>query len=78
MPTLDFILLLFSSMYAAAVKSTGCCPCISPAETNVLIYPKPNYVPAAFAVLNFPVHDIDLAVEELSKRKCSSLLEATT
>jgi hypothetical protein len=45
---------------------------------NVLIYPKPNYVPATFAVLNFPVHDVDLAVEELSKRKCSSLLEATT
>ena len=35
---------------------------------NVLIYPKPNHVPATFTVLNFPVDDIDRAVEELSKR----------
>jgi len=35
---------------------------------NVLIYPKPNHVPASFTVLNFPVEDVDLAVEELSKR----------
>jgi catechol 2,3-dioxygenase-like lactoylglutathione lyase family enzyme len=35
---------------------------------NVLIYPKPNYVPATFTVLNFPVQDVDLAVDELTKR----------
>ena len=35
---------------------------------NVLIYPKPNHVPATFTVLNFPVRDVDLAVEELKKR----------
>ena len=35
---------------------------------NVLIYPKPNHVPAAFTVLNFPVDDVDLAVDELGKR----------
>jgi predicted enzyme related to lactoylglutathione lyase len=35
---------------------------------NVLIYPKPNHVPAAFTVLNFPVEDVDLAVDELTKR----------
>ena len=35
---------------------------------NVLIYPKPNHVPATFTVLNFPVDDVDLAVDELSKR----------
>ncbi len=35
---------------------------------NVLIYPKPNHVPATFTVLNFPVQDVDLAVDELSKR----------
>jgi predicted enzyme related to lactoylglutathione lyase len=35
---------------------------------NVLIYPKPNHVPATFTVLNFPVDDVDLAVGELSKR----------
>ena len=35
---------------------------------NVLIYPKPNHVPATFTVLNFPVDDVDLAVDKLSKR----------
>jgi predicted enzyme related to lactoylglutathione lyase len=35
---------------------------------NVLIYPKPNHVPATFTVLNFPVLDIDRAVDELTKR----------
>jgi len=35
---------------------------------NVLIYPKPNHVPATFTVLNFPMDDVDLAVAELSKR----------
>jgi predicted enzyme related to lactoylglutathione lyase len=35
---------------------------------NVLIYPKPNHVPATFTVLNFPVKDVDLAVDELKKR----------
>jgi catechol 2,3-dioxygenase-like lactoylglutathione lyase family enzyme len=34
---------------------------------NVLIYPKPDHVPATFTVLNFPVNDVDLAVDELSK-----------
>jgi predicted enzyme related to lactoylglutathione lyase len=35
---------------------------------NVLIYPKPNHVPATFTVLNFPVRDVDEAVDELTKR----------
>ena len=35
---------------------------------NVLIYPKPSHVPATFTVLNFPVDDVDLAVDELTKR----------
>jgi len=35
---------------------------------NVLIYPKSNHVPATFTVLNFSVDDVDLAVDELSKR----------
>src|SRR5205809_5915593 len=36
---------------------------------NVLIYPKPNHVPAAFTVLNFPVKDLVLAVAELTNRR---------
>ncbi len=35
---------------------------------NVLIYPKPDHVPATFTVLNFPVDDVDLAVDELTRR----------
>ncbi|SRR6266487_561114 len=35
---------------------------------NVLIYPKPNHVPATFTILNFPVDDVDLAVDQLTKR----------
>lgn len=35
---------------------------------NVIIYPKPNHTPATFTVLNFPVKDVDLAVDELKKR----------
>jgi catechol 2,3-dioxygenase-like lactoylglutathione lyase family enzyme len=35
---------------------------------EVLIYPKPNHVPATFTVLNFPVADVDRAVDDLKKR----------
>ncbi len=34
----------------------------------VLIYPKPNHSPATFTVLNFPVDDLDKAVDELSAK----------
>jgi catechol 2,3-dioxygenase-like lactoylglutathione lyase family enzyme len=34
---------------------------------NVLIYPKPNHVPATFTILNFAVDDVDVAVDELKK-----------
>lgn len=35
---------------------------------NVMIYPKDNHVPATYTVLNFPVDDIEQAVDELKKR----------
>ena len=34
----------------------------------VFIYPEPNHAPATFTVLNFPVADIEAAVDELAKR----------
>lgn len=37
-------------------------------DSVVLIYPKPNHVPAEFTILNFPVSDIDKAVDELTER----------
>jgi catechol 2,3-dioxygenase-like lactoylglutathione lyase family enzyme len=36
--------------------------------TTVLIYPKPNHVPATFTILNFPVENVDKTVDELIKR----------
>jgi predicted enzyme related to lactoylglutathione lyase len=34
----------------------------------VFLYPKPNHTPATFTVLNFPVDDVEHAVDELTKR----------
>jgi catechol 2,3-dioxygenase-like lactoylglutathione lyase family enzyme len=34
---------------------------------NVLVYPKPDHQPASFTVLNFPVPDIDQAVDGLAR-----------
>jgi len=35
---------------------------------RVMIYPKSDFVPATFTVLNFPVGNIEGAVEELTSR----------
>ena len=35
---------------------------------SVFLYPKPNHTPATFTVLNFPVDNIELAVDELKVR----------
>ena len=35
---------------------------------SILVYPKPDYAPATFTVLNFPVDDVVAAVDELSGR----------
>jgi len=37
-------------------------------EARVLLYPKPDFVPASYTVLNFPVDDIEGAVDELAGR----------
>jgi len=37
-------------------------------DRPTLIYPKPDHVPATYTILNFPVEDIDRAVEELAGR----------
>jgi predicted enzyme related to lactoylglutathione lyase len=36
--------------------------------TDIIVYPKPNHTPATFTILNFPVANIDKAVDELSSR----------
>ena len=37
-------------------------------DRDTIIYQKPDYAPATYTVLNFPVDDIDQAVDELAKR----------
>lgn len=39
-----------------------------PGGRDVLVYPKPNHAPATFTILNFPVPDIDAAVDDLTSR----------
>ena len=36
--------------------------------TKALMYPKPNHQPATFTVLNFPVDNVEKAVDELNQR----------
>jgi catechol 2,3-dioxygenase-like lactoylglutathione lyase family enzyme len=38
---------------------------------EILVYPKPDHTPATFTILNFPVDDIDGAVDELTQRGVS-------
>ena len=35
---------------------------------DIIVYPKPDHEPAAYTILNFPVDDIDAAVDALTER----------
>jgi predicted enzyme related to lactoylglutathione lyase len=37
---------------------------------TIFMYPKPNHIPASFTVLNFPVNNIEEAVDELVDAGC--------
>jgi predicted enzyme related to lactoylglutathione lyase len=37
-------------------------------DRPTLIYPKEDHTPASFTILNFPVDDIEKAVDELAER----------
>ena len=37
-------------------------------DRPTLVYPKPDHTPADYTILNFPVADIDAAVDELAER----------
>ena len=39
-----------------------------PGDRPTLVYPKPDHTPATFTVLNFPVDDVERAVDELAGR----------
>lgn len=37
-------------------------------DRPTLVYPKPEFTPATYTILNFPVDDIEQAVDDLSAR----------
>jgi catechol 2,3-dioxygenase-like lactoylglutathione lyase family enzyme len=37
-------------------------------DRTTMIYPKPDFQPATYTILNFPVDDVDAAVDELTAR----------
>lgn len=37
-------------------------------DRPTIVYPKPDFVPATYTILNFPVDDLDRAVDELTAR----------
>lgn len=37
-------------------------------DRDTLVYPKPDHTPAGYTILNFPVDDIDQAVDQLTAR----------
>jgi predicted enzyme related to lactoylglutathione lyase len=37
-------------------------------DRDTLVYPKPDHTPATYTILNFPVDDIDAAVDALVER----------
>jgi predicted enzyme related to lactoylglutathione lyase len=39
-----------------------------PGDRSTLIYPKPDFTPATYTILNFAVDDVAAAVDELSSR----------
>ena len=38
---------------------------------DTLVYPKPDFQPATYTILNFPVDDVDAAVDDLGARGVS-------
>jgi catechol 2,3-dioxygenase-like lactoylglutathione lyase family enzyme len=37
-------------------------------DRPTIVYPRPNHVPAEYTILNFPVDDVEAAVDELTAR----------
>ncbi|WP_435748668.1 VOC family protein [Microbacterium sp. PMB16] len=39
-----------------------------PEGGSIFVYPKPDHTPASYTILNFPVDDVEAAVDELNAR----------
>jgi catechol 2,3-dioxygenase-like lactoylglutathione lyase family enzyme len=37
-------------------------------DRDTMVYPKPDFTPATYTILNFPVDDVEAAVDELTAR----------
>jgi catechol 2,3-dioxygenase-like lactoylglutathione lyase family enzyme len=37
-------------------------------DRDTLVYPKPDHVPATYTILNFPVEDVEAAIDTLRER----------
>jgi catechol 2,3-dioxygenase-like lactoylglutathione lyase family enzyme len=37
-------------------------------DRDTMVYPKPDFTPATYTILNFPVDDVEQAVDELTAR----------
>lgn len=58
-------------MTLAAIPGMEQMPLLSlkiPGSRDVLVYEKPDHTPATYTILNFPVDDVDAAVDELAGR----------
>jgi catechol 2,3-dioxygenase-like lactoylglutathione lyase family enzyme len=42
-------------------------------DRPTLIYPKPDFVPATYTILNFPVDDVEATVDALAERGVETL-----
>jgi catechol 2,3-dioxygenase-like lactoylglutathione lyase family enzyme len=40
-------------------------------DRDILVYPKDDHTPASFTILNFPVDDVEAAVDELTNQGVS-------
>jgi catechol 2,3-dioxygenase-like lactoylglutathione lyase family enzyme len=47
-------------------------------DRDTLVYPKPDHRPATYTILNFPVDDVDKAVDELTAKGVEFLTYPST
>ena len=51
-----------------STNAMGFLDILLPQGGSVLVYAKPNHTPASFTILNFPVEDVEAAVDDLNAR----------
>ena len=50
------------------VEEMGLLSIAIPGGVSVIVYPKPDFVPATYTILNFEVTDLNATVDELTER----------